>query len=175
MAMNRVQFQRGLSLTEFQAQYGSEALCERAIEKSRWPSGFCCPKCSKTAHRRFRRQSRLYLECAACGHQASLIAKTIFASSKLALRLWFQAIYLLTQTKNNVAALELKRHLGVCYRTAWRVKHKLMHVMHEREDGRMLSGILQMDDAYLGGEHMGGKAGRGSENKQAFVIAVSAR
>jgi predicted RNA-binding Zn-ribbon protein involved in translation (DUF1610 family) len=173
MAMNRVQFQKGLSWTAFQASYGSEALCERALETSRWPSGFSCPKCGKSAHRRFHRQTRLYLECASCGHQASLIAKTIFASSKLALRIWFQAIYVLTQTKNNVAALELQRHLGVCYRTAWRIKHKLLQVMHAREEARMLSGLIQIDDAYLGGECMGGKAGRGSPNKQAFVIAVS--
>lgn len=171
--MNAVQFQKGLSLTEFQARYGTEAGCEQALETSRWPAGFCCPKCGQRAHRRFRRQSRLYLECTECHHQTSLIANTIFASSKLTLRLWFQAIYVLTQTKNNVAALELKRHLGVCYRTAWRLKHKLMQVMQSREEGRTLSGLIQMDDAYLGGERMGGKAGRGSENKQAFVIAVS--
>ena len=173
MAMNRVQFQKGLSLTEFQSSYGSEALCERALERSRWPGGFSCPKCGKSAHRRFHRQTRLYFECAGCGHQASLIAKTIFASTKLTLCIWFQAIYVLTQTKNNVAALELKRHLGVCYRTAWRIKHKLMQVMNLREEGRKLAGLIQIDDAYLGGECMGGKAGRGSPNKQAFVIAVS--
>jgi predicted RNA-binding Zn-ribbon protein involved in translation (DUF1610 family) len=173
MAMNQVQFQKGLSLTEFQASYGSEALCERALERSRWPGGFSCPKCGKSAHRRFHRQTRLYLECSTCGHQASLIAKTIFASSKLALCVWFQAIYVLTQTKNNVAALELKRHLGVCYRTAWRIKHKLMQVMNLREDERKLVGLIQIDDAYLGGECMGSKPGRGSPNKQAFVIAVS--
>ena len=173
MAKNQVQFQKGLSLTEFQSSYGSEALCERALERSRWPGGFRCPKCGKSAHRRFYRQTRLYLECSACGHQASLIAKTIFASSKLALCVWFQAIYLVTQTKNNIAALELKRHLGVCYRTAWRIKHKLMQVMNLREEGRKLAGLIQIDDAYLGGECMGGKTGRGSPNKQAFVIAVS--
>jgi ribosomal protein L37AE/L43A len=173
MAMNRVQFQRGMSLSAFQARYGSETLCEQAVEQSRWPKGFCCPKCSKTGYRRFRRHTRLYLECLECGHQTSLIAGTLFAASKLSLTVWFQAIYLLMQTKNNVAALELKRHLGVCYRTAWRVKHKLMQAMSAHEDTRQLSGVIQIDDAYLGGERMGGKAGRGSENKQAFVIAVS--
>jgi len=71
-----------------------------------------------------------------------------------------------------MAALELMRHLGVCYRAAWRVKHKLMQAMTEREAGRQLGGIVQIDDAYLGGERNGGKAGRGSENKAPFVIAV---
>lgn len=64
------------------------------------------------------------------------------------------------------------RHLGVCYRTAWRIKHKLVQAMTEREAGRELGGIVQIDDAYLGGERNGGKVGRGSENKIPFVIAV---
>ena len=64
------------------------------------------------------------------------------------------------------------RHLGVCYRTAWRVKHKLMQAMTEQEESRKLNGFVQIDDAYLGGERNGGKPGRGSENKQPFLIAV---
>ena len=81
-------------------------------------------------------------------------------------------MHLLTQSKNNVAALELMRHLGVCYKTAWLVKHKLMEVMRVREDGRQLDGRVEIDDAYLGGERSGGKTGRGSENKVPFVAAV---
>lgn len=86
---------------------------------------------------------------------------------------WFLVIYLLTQSKTNVAALELTRHLGVCYRSAWRLKHKLMVAMTEREASRTLSGFVEIDDAYLGGERTGGKPGRGSENKRPFMIAVS--
>ena len=71
-----------------------------------------------------------------------------------------------------MAALELKRHLGVDYKAAWRIKHKVMQAMAAREAPRQLSGFVQIDDAYLGGERNGGKPGRGSENKQAFLIAV---
>jgi hypothetical protein len=60
----------------------------------------------------------------------------------------------------------------VCYRTAWRLKHKIMQAMLNREESRQLDGFVQADDAYLGGERNGGKAGRGSENKQAFLVAV---
>ena len=81
-------------------------------------------------------------------------------------------MHLLTQAKNNVAALELKRHLGVCYRTAWLVKHKLMQVMQLREDSRQLTGRVEVDDAYLGAQRSGGKPGRGSENKVPFIAAV---
>ena len=102
-----------------------------------------------------------------------MLSGTLFEATKLPLRTWFLAIHLLTATKTNMAALELKRHLGVCSRTAWRLKHKVMQAMTEREESRQLSGFVQIDDAYLGGERNGGKRGRGSENKQAFVIAVA--
>ena len=96
----------------------------------------------------------------ACRHQCSVISGTIFEATKLGLSRWFLAMHLLTQSKNNVAALELMRHLGVCYKTAWLIKHKLMEVMRVREEGRQLDGRVEIDDAYLGGERSGGKAGR---------------
>lgn len=112
-------------------------------------------------------------QCSACRHQCSLRAGTVFNNTKLPLTTWFLALYLLSQSKTNLSALELMRHLGVCYRTAWRLKHKLMQAMTEREAGRRLGGLVQVDDAYLGGERNGGKSGRGSENKRPLVIGVS--
>lgn len=173
MAINPVQFQKGLSMVEFVAEYGTEAKCYRALYRSRWPQGFRCPACSNRSRSRFRRAGRMYYQCCACRHQTTLLSGTLFEGTKLALTTWFMAIHLLTSTKTNMAALELKRHLGVRYRTAWRLKHKIMQAMLEREESRQLSGFVQVDDAYLGGERNGGKPGRGSENKQAFVIAVS--
>jgi hypothetical protein len=81
-------------------------------------------------------------------------------------------MFFLTQNKNNVSTLELRRHLGISYPAAWRMKHKLMQVMYERESETKLSGRVEVDDAYLGGENPGGKAGRGSENKVPFVAAI---
>jgi ISXO2-like transposase domain/Transposase zinc-ribbon domain len=172
MAMNRIQFQPGLSMPEFMDRYGTDDQCEEAILASRWPDGFACPRCGCGANSSFRRDERLYFQCSACRHQCSVISGTIFEASKLPLRLWFLAIHLLTQCKNNVAALELMRHLGVSYRSAWLMKHKLMEVMYQRERPRKLTGRVEIDDAYLGGEFSGGKPGRGSENKVPFVAAV---
>ena len=172
MAMNRVQFQPGLSMPEFARRYGTDAQCEAALQAARWPSGFVCPVCGAAARTSFRRQGRLYWQCGACQHQCSLTSGTIFESTKLPLSSWFLAMQLLTQAKNNVSALELHRLLGVSYPTAWLMKHKLLEVMRQREDGRQLTGRVEIDDAYLGGQHSGGKAGRGSENKIPFVAAV---
>ena len=170
--MNRIQFQPGMSLTEFLEQYGTESQCEVAVEKSRWPNGFVCPECQGTAHCVVWHDHVKTFQCAACRRQTTLTGGTIFHATKLSLRTWFQAMYFLTQTKNNVSALELKRLVGVCYRTAWRLKHKLLQVMTEREAPRQLDGRVEIDDAYLGGELPGGKAGRGSENKVSFIAAV---
>ena len=172
MEMNRVQFQAGLSMAEFIDRYGTDTKCEAALIESRWPSGFVCPGCRSPQSSSFRRAGRLYFQCTACRYQYSVISGTVFESSKLGLARWFLAMHLLTQAKNNVAALELMRHLGVCYKTAWLVKHKLMEVMREREESRVLDGRVEVDDAYLGGELGGGKRGRGSQNKVPFIAAV---
>jgi ribosomal protein L37AE/L43A len=159
-------------MAEFLEQYGSDDKCEAALITSRWPQGFACPVCGGPASCPFRREGRLYWQCASCRHQCSVISGTVFESTKLPLTSWFLAMHLLTQAKNNVSALELGRHLGVSYKTAWLLKHNVMEVMRVREDARQLTGRVEMDDAYLGGERSGGKAGRGSENKVPFIAAV---
>ena len=69
--------------------------------------------------------------------------RTIFQATKLALPRWFLAMHLLTRTKNGTSALELKRDLGVCCKTALLLKHKIMEVMRLREDSRQLSGRIE--------------------------------
>jgi transposase-like protein len=170
MPMNRIQFQPGLSMREFQHQYGTDEQCEGALFASRWPSGWACPRCQCTRHACTHNGRRLW-ECLDCGYQCSSIVGTVFEHTKLALSVWFLAIYLMTQSKNAVSALELKRQLGVSYKAAWLLKHKLLQTMLLREEPRRLDGRVEIDDAYLGGERPG-KPGRGSENKTAFVAAV---
>ena len=172
MRMNRIQFQPGLSLPEFFERYASESQCQAALQAARWPRGFVCPKCGGAARSRFVRGGLPYWQCGPCAHQTSLISGTIFEASKLSLTRWFLAMQLLTQSKNNVSALELKRQLGVSYRSAWLLKHKIMQAMRLAEDGRELDGRIKIDDAYLGGEFSGGKTGRGTDNKVPFVAAV---
>ncbi|HSQ07184.1 MAG TPA: IS1595 family transposase [Chromatiaceae bacterium] len=173
MPMNRVQFQPGLSMPEFLRLFGTEAQCEAALEQARWPEGFRCPHCGQGAHYVLRIGTRKSFQCCACRRQTSLIAGTLFQGTKLALTVWFLAIYLISQAKTGLSALALKRYLGVSYPTAWLVHHKRMQAMVEREAGYVLSGKVAVDDAYLGGELSGGTAGRGSENKVPFMAAVS--
>lgn len=173
MAMNRIQFQPGLSMPEFLKAYGTELQCEQALETVRWPDGFRCPRCEGAGHFVFRDGPRKVFQCTGCRHQASLIAGTVFQGTKLPLTTWFLAIYLISQAKTGLSALALRRQLGVSYPTAWLIHHKLMQVMADREERYVLAGKVQVDDAYLGGKRTGGKVGRGSENKVPLVAAVS--
>ena len=170
MIRNAVQFQRGLSLIQFQAAYGTDDQCEQALFRSRWPGGFECPECGSS--RCHALKARAPMQCAVCHRQVSVTAGTIFHSTKLPLRVWFLAIHLLSQAKHSVSGLELSRQLGVSHTTAWAIKHKLMQVMMEREHGRRLHGRIEADDAYMGGERHGKKRGRGAPGKRPFLLAV---
>ena len=174
MSINPIQFQRGLSLPDFLSQYGTEAQCESALEKVRWRDGFRCPQWGHDHCTVFRRGQQPLYQCSACHHQTSLRVGTLFQASKLPLTTWFLAIYLITQAKNGVSALELMRSLGISWRAAWRLKHKILRAMQEREADRVLRGRVEVDDAYLGGTRSG-KRGRGAAGKRPFVIAVETR
>ncbi len=171
MAKNQVQYQKGYSLIELFKDYGTEAQCMSALFSWKWPQGFHCPECSSTSYCTLK--CRKVYQCNHCHHQTSLTSGTIFANTKLPLTRWFLAMHLVTQAKTGISSLALKREIGVSYNTAWSMKQKIMQVMKERDDSQPLSGVVQIDDAYYGGELHGGKRGRGSENKIPFVAAVS--
>ena len=128
----------------------------------RWPSGFVCPVCAGE-HHSFVKTRALY-QCSACRRQTSVIAGTIFAATKVALCTWFRAMYHLTQSKGGISSIELGRRLGVTQTTAWKIKHKLMQAMMERDATKRLTGRIEIDDAYLGGERNRAKRGRGSQD-----------
>jgi hypothetical protein len=116
MAMNRIQFQHGLSMPGFMKDYGTEAQCEQSLEAVRWPNGFGCPRCGHAVHYALRDGVRKVFQRTACRHQASLIAGTVFQGTKLSLTIWFLAIYLISQAKTGLSALALKRQLKLPHR-----------------------------------------------------------
>ena len=172
MARNQVQFQKGLSEARFAEIYGTEEQCHAALVKWRWPNGFECPGCKGADHCVVTRGARRLFQCNACRKQTSVKAGTIFASSKLPLRIWFKTIYLVTQSKKGISSIELGRRLGVTQTAAWMMKHKLAQVMLERNASKRLKGNVQMDDAYIGGARSG-RRGRGATGKTPFVAAIA--
>lgn len=173
MATNPIQFQHGMSIPEFLGSFGTEAQCAEAVRQARWPQGFRCPRCDGAEHYVVGHGARKLFQCQGCRHQTSLTSGSVMEHTKLPLTTWFLAIYLISQAKTGLSALALKRHLGVSYPTAWLLHQKINRTMARQDAAHRLSGVVQLDDAYLGGERAGGKAGRGSENKVPLVAAVS--
>ena len=170
MAKNKVQFQKSISIHGFISQLGTEEQCRKRLFNMRWPSGYRCDNCGHDKYCELK--ARQLFQCNQCHYQGSLTSGTLFAASKLPLNIWFLAIYLITQEKNGISALELSRQLGISYNAAWRIKHKLMQAMKERDDETPLSGYIQLDDVYWGGVPRGTR-GRGAKGKRPFVAAVS--
>jgi transposase-like protein len=152
---------KGLSEAEFRERFGTEEACRKALVAMRWREGLTCPACGGRGFCELR--TRKVFQCNRCKRQVSLTAGTVFQDSKLPLTTWFAAIHHLAHSKNGISSVELGRRLGAKQATAWLMKHEPMRAMAEREAGEpKLSGRVEVDDAYLGGERTGGKRGRGA-------------
>jgi hypothetical protein len=173
MTFNRIQFQPGMSIPEFTRRFGTEEQCAEAVKSARWPGGFQCPRCGVVDHYVVGHGARKLFQCNGCRHQTSLTAGSLMEHTKLPLTTWFLALYLISQAKTGLSSLALKRQLGVSYPTAWLLQQKINRAMGQHDQTHRLGGEVLLDDAYLGGERAGGKAGRGSENKIPFIAAVS--
>ncbi len=173
MPRNRVQHQKGLSDDAFEQRYPDEEACRKAWFAWRWPEGFKCPRCAAAEYSEIR--DRQLLQCRCCRYQTSLIAGTILQGTKLPMRVWFRAMHLLAQGKKGLSNIELGRRLGISTNAAWRVQHKLMQAMIERDRRYKLGAAgprIEIDDAYIGGERTGEGAGRGRRGHTPFIIAV---
>ena len=169
MPRNRVQHQKGLSDDAFEQRYPDEEACRKAWFAWRWPEGFKCPRCAQTEYSEIR--NRQLLQCRRCRYQASLIAGTILQGTKLPMRVWFRAMHLLAQGKKGLSSIELGRRLGISTNAAWRVQHKLMQAMLERDRRYKLGAAgprIEIDEAYIGGERTGEGASRVSPRTHAF-------
>ncbi len=164
-----------MTLLEWQDQFGSDGACEKYLFHQRWPDGFVCPQCQNTACWTVQRSARtapLY-ECTACHHQVSVTAGTLFHRTKVSLRVWFMAIFLVAVDKEGKSALALSRELGLRYDTAWLLHHKIQQAMKDRNARYQLGGLLELDDAYFGGvSHGPGKRGRGTD-QDPVIVGVS--
>ncbi len=162
----------GMSLLEFQRRFSNEQACQEALELARWPEGFVCPRCGHGKASRIT--TRRLLQCSACHHQASVTAGTIFHKTRTPLVKWFWAIWMVAQDKGGTSATRLSKQLGLGYRTAWTMLHKLRKAMAQRDASYTLTGSIEMDDAYFGGP-TAGKRGRGAANKTPVVVMVENR
>lgn len=159
------------TLFEFEKRFCTEETCIEYLFRIRWPDGFRCSYCG---HTRAWHMKGVVYRCALCRYETSVTAGTIFQDTKKPLWLWFRAIWYLTSQKYGTNALGLQRVLGLgSYSTAWTWLHKLRRAMVRPERDR-LSGIVDVDEIYIGGEKPG-KRGRGSTGKALVVVIVEVK
>jgi transposase-like protein len=160
---------QSMSLMEFEKSFGTEEKCAAYLMQKRWKDGFICPKCQHSEY--YYIQTRMLFECQNCQTQTSLTAGSLMHKSKLSLKTWFWAMYLVAHDKRGKSALSLSVILDLNYRTALRLMRKIREAMKDRDSHYMLSGTVEMDDAYFGAPRKG-KDGRGTDKAKA-VIALS--
>lgn len=154
--------------TEFDRRFCDESACIEYLYQLRWPEGFICSRCGHTEY--WKSGRGLYI-CQVCEHNQSVTAGTIFHSTKKPLTDWFKALWWFATRKSGVNAINLQDLLGLgSYTTAWKWLQKLRSCTI-RTSREKLSGNIEADEFYLGGEHSG-KRGRGAEHKCAVAIAV---
>ena len=154
---------------EFDTRFSSEQACFEYLFKLRWPSGFICKKCG---HGEYWHSSRRLYICKKCEQQHSLIAGTVLQNSKKPITNWFKAMWWFTTRKSGVNAINLQDLLGLgSYETAWSWLQKLRGCT-VRQGREKLSGKVEADEFYIGGQESGGKRGRAAEHKCAVAIAV---
>lgn len=160
---------RQLSFFDFQRRFPDDQACREFLFRARWPEGYVCPRCQGQRHTYV--STRQHWECKDCRYQVSLTAGTIFHNTRLPLVTWFWAVYLLATQSKSLSILQLQKDLGIgSYKTAWRITHAIRVAMAQEAREDWLEGLLQLDDAYVGGQKKGGKTGRGAHGKKAVVV-----
>jgi transposase-like protein len=156
------------TVLEFNERFHDDAACRAYLESIRWPDGPRCPRCPQG---KVWAMKPPFYRCAACGHDFTVTAGTLFADTHLPLQLWFQAMWYVVNQKSGASALGVQRVLGLgSYRTAWNWLHKLRRAM-VRPGRDRLSGTVEVDEVYIGGERPG-KRGRGAAGKALVLIAA---
>ncbi len=178
------------SIKKFMESFADDYACAAHLATHRWPKGFVCPHCGST--RAWRLETKPWVwECAGrvpdqrrpgkdrrCGKQTSLIAGTAMHGTHLPLRTWFIAAYLMATHSNSISALQLQSKIGVTYKTAWLLLHKLRRCMVD-PDRKPLYGLVEVDETSIGlrtkSDPVTGGQGKSTVGKRFIIGAVEKR
>ena len=163
-----------MNLVKLMEEFGSDDRCRARLEKLRWPDGVECPRCKskQISHRKARKKARYQFQCKSCRYDFSVTSGTFFHDSHLSLWKWFLAVYLIVESKKGISANQLKRTLGVTYKTAWYLSHRIRAALNE-VDAQLLKGIVEVDETFVGGRMEG--EGRGYKGNKTVVVGAMQR
>jgi transposase-like protein len=161
-----------MDLPKLVEAFNSEERCRKYLAELRWPKGVRCLKCG--ADRVYTVHTRGRYECSdkTCRHQFSVTAETIFHDSHLPLWKWMLATYMMVESKKGISANQLKRTLKTSYKTAWYLCHRIRAAMKDANP-MPLTGIVEVDETYVGGKMRGVGRGNYRSNKAVVVGAVA--
>jgi len=137
-----------INLVQLTEQFGTDDKCRKALEQLRWRKGPTCPRCDSKAT---KIANRFQYDCDSCHYQFSVTARTIFHDSHLSLWKWFVATALLCESKKGMSACQIQRTIGVSYKTAWYLCHRIRAAMLEVAPEK-LGGTVEIDETYVGGK-----------------------
>jgi len=163
-----------MNLIELTDRIGSEEEARKFLEEMRWPEGVRCPRCGHEHISRLKDYAKF--ECAACEYQFSVTSGTFMHKTRTSLRKWLIAIHLICESKKGISAKQIERTIGVSYPTAWHMMHRIREAMKPGEAEMGLGGVLEMDEAYIGGKEKGIGPGRpGKRSKKTAVLGIVER
>jgi len=141
-----------MTLLDVHELFSTDAKCRELLKRLRWPDGLECPRCKAKSVPLETTKDLLY--CKDCDYQFTVTSGTIFHDSHLPLIKWFTAVYLLCESRKGMSANQIKRMLGVSYKTAWYLCHRIRAAMRAVEQP-MLDGKVEMDETFIGGRAQG--------------------
>lgn len=173
-----------MNLNDLAKNYSTEEKAREFLESQRWPNGAICPHCgaegesyrlNPTANRKTHVRQGVW-KCAGCRKQFTVKVGTIFEDSHITLTTWLRAIHLLCASKKGMSAHQLHRMLGVTYKSAWFMAHRIRYAMSQEPLSSKLNGTVEVDETYVGGRRKGTKRGRpGVESHKAPVVSLVQR
>ena len=142
-----------MNIEQLFKQFPDEETCRDFFESVRWPSGRICPHCESMGSWVIKGTSnrpRRY-ECKQCSRQFTVTTKTAFHSTKLSLKKWLQAMYLITSSSKGISSVVLSRLIGTTQSTAWKMGHTIRKMMNASQAIEpLLKGIVELDEIYIG-------------------------
>lgn len=140
-----------MTLVELNNQFSTDEQCREFLVRLRWPEGIECPKCKAKTISRLNTQKRF--ECSKCEYQFSATTGTIFHDTHLPLDKWFLTVLLMIESRKGISANQVKRMLGVSYKTAWYLCHRIRKAVEETKDKPQLDGTVEVDETFVGGKY----------------------
>jgi len=162
------------NLGDVVTRFGTDEKCRELLTRLRWPHGVECPRCNEKAVELETDKQLFY--CKTCDYQFSVTAGSVFNDSHLPLTKWFMATLLLCEAKKGMSACQIQRTLGISYKTAWYLCHRIRAAMVEVEK-QLLDGTIEMDETYVGGKKRGNsyRGGPGPRADKEIVIGIRQR